>query len=190
MIRTAALCLAMTMSAAAWGQPAPDSGPGYPPPPAGTGGPPPGAMAPGGPGPAPAMAPHAHMPMKERFDAANSTHDGRLTLAQAQAANWRIVVNNFAAIDVDHKGYVTMQDLKQFRQERHAERQAAAHGQAPGGPPAGYGAPGAGGPPPGAGYGGPGAAPPGGAYGGPGAPPPGAYASPGPNGPPPGSQPY
>ncbi|MEJ0047235.1 MAG: hypothetical protein WDN04_14800 [Rhodospirillales bacterium] len=145
-MRKAALILALAVaSGAAWAQPAPDAGP------------PPGAPPPTM---APAMAPH-HMKMKDRFETANTTHDGRLTLDQAQAANWKMVVRHFPDIDHDHKGYVTLQDLKQFRQEMHAAKQGAMpHGQ----PPA------------------PGAPPPG-------APPPGGQ-PPAPGAPPPGSQPY
>jgi hypothetical protein len=47
-----------------------------------------------------------------RFDAANTTHDGHLTLAQAQAAGMHGIVKHFAAIDTTNKGYVTLQDIQ------------------------------------------------------------------------------
>jgi hypothetical protein len=56
----------------------------------------------------------------DRFNAANTTHDGRLTLQQAQAANMPWVSQNFAAIDSQHKGYITVQDVRAYRQEMRA----------------------------------------------------------------------
>jgi hypothetical protein len=58
----------------------------------------------------------------ERFQAANTTSDGRLTLAQAQAANMRMIVRNFDTIDAQHKGYVTLQDIQAYRQQMRATR--------------------------------------------------------------------
>ena len=84
---------------------------------------------------APAQTAPATTPMKakkhrqtlqQRFDAANSTHDGHLTKDQAAAANWPYVTNNFATIDKDRKGYVTVQDIHAFAKARHA----AAHHKA------------------------------------------------------------
>jgi len=65
-----------------------------------------------------------HMRMRDRFEAANTTHDGRLTVDQAQAANWRGLVRNFSQIDVDHKGYVTVQDIRSWGQARRQARAA------------------------------------------------------------------
>jgi len=59
----------------------------------------------------------------ERFQEANTTGDGHLTLEQAQAARMPMIVRNFAAIDAQHKGYVTLQDIRAWRQEMRAERQ-------------------------------------------------------------------
>ncbi len=122
-----------------------------PPPP-----PPPGAMAPPGadqpPGPPPPgstmMAPPQsgqRLHGKAKFDAANVTHDGRLTPDQAQAANWRPVVKHFQEIDADHKGYVTFQDIKAWQHARHAAK-AAARGAVP--PAGAMSAPPQGAPPP------------------------------------------
>jgi hypothetical protein len=53
----------------------------------------------------------------DRFNAANTSHDGRLTLPQAQVANMPWVARNFAAIDTQQKGYITMQDVLTYRQQ-------------------------------------------------------------------------
>jgi hypothetical protein len=121
-------------TSAAYAQPTPpppDMLPPYPgqqgaPPPAEA--PPPGAMQ--APPPAqtgrPSGPPAGHMGSRQRFEAANTTHDGRLTMDQAQAASWRPIARNFQAIDRDHKGYVTMQDIKEWHRARHAAKAAAA----------------------------------------------------------------
>lgn|SRR5579872_3843653 len=57
--------------------------------------------------------------LSQRFDAANVTHDGRLTRQQAQAAMPR-VARNFDAIDVDRKGYVTLQEIQTFNHREQA----------------------------------------------------------------------
>jgi hypothetical protein len=121
------LTLAAGLACASFGtaavaQPAPDQGP-----PPGYGGPPPDQM--GGP-PAPMAGAHAPHGAKARFDAANTTHDGKLTQAQADAAGWRAVSKHFGEIDRDNKGYVTMQDVHAWAQAKHAAR-AAAHASAP-----------------------------------------------------------
>lgn len=69
---------------------------------------------------------HHRRPLKARFAEANTTHDGHLTLAQAQAANWRYVVKNFQAIDKDNKGYVTVEDIHAYAKARRAARRAHA----------------------------------------------------------------
>lgn len=94
--------------------------PSYAEPPEQQGGPPPGASARGGRG----------MKAMQKFEAANTTHDGKLTLQQAQAANLRPLVKNFAAIDREHKGYVTVQDIREWRQARRAAMQQQQQQQA------------------------------------------------------------
>ncbi len=59
----------------------------------------------------------------DRFNAANTTHDGHLTLQQAQAANLPMLVRHFDAIDTQHKGYITLQDLRAYRQQERAAHQ-------------------------------------------------------------------
>jgi len=71
---------------------------------------------------------HHRQTLRQRFDTANTAHDGHLTKDQAAAANWPYVVNNFAAIDKDGKGYVTVDDIHAFAHARHASH-AASHRQ-------------------------------------------------------------
>ncbi len=86
------------------------------PPPATPTQPPPSQAQPGG------RAAHLRAKLRERFEAANTTHDGRLTLGQAQAAHMPLLVKNFAAIDQGQKGYVTEDDLRAFIRQRIAAR--------------------------------------------------------------------
>jgi len=65
----------------------------------------------------------------DRFNAANTSHDGRLTLPQAQVANMPWVARNFAAIDTQQKGYITMQDVLAYRQQMRASRRDASPSQ-------------------------------------------------------------
>ncbi len=68
-----------------------------------------------------------HMLMK--FYAANTTHDGHLTLAQAKAADFRQVADHFNQIDTDKHGYVTFYDIQAWRMDdmaKHLETQANA----------------------------------------------------------------
>ncbi len=84
--------------------------------------------------PAPATTPATPMKksvshrktLQQRFDAANTTHDGHLTKDQATAANWPYVANNFTAIDAEKKGYVTVQDIHTFAKARRAAHQKPA----------------------------------------------------------------
>jgi hypothetical protein len=64
----------------------------------------------------------------KKFDAANTTHDGHLTLAQAQKADLKMIVANFPAIDTQHRGYVTFNDVVAWRLDTiaaHMEKRAA-----------------------------------------------------------------
>jgi len=139
----AAIGLTAGLATAAFAQPGQDQPPpGYGgPPPPGYQGPPPGDMS-GPPGEAPGAmgGPRgAHGP-RARFEAANVTHDGRLTLQQAEAAGWKGVAKHFGEIDRDNKGYITMQDLHAWNATRHAARAGAMQGPPPGsmqGPPPG-----------------------------------------------------
>lgn len=78
------------------------------------------------PAPADSSPTHRRRTMQERFDAANTTHDGHLTLEQARAGRMNAVVRDFAAIDTAKRGYVTLDDIKAHRHAvREAKRTAA-----------------------------------------------------------------
>jgi hypothetical protein len=55
--------------------------------------------------------------LQERFAAANTTRDGKLTLAQAQAGMPR-VAQHFNEIDTQKQGYVTLAQIEQFMAAR------------------------------------------------------------------------
>jgi hypothetical protein len=64
-----------------------------------------------------------------KFYAANTTHDGHLTLAQAKAAGFQPIVAHFTDIDVAKHGYVTFYDIQAWRLDdmaKHLEAKAAA----------------------------------------------------------------
>ena len=61
---------------------------------------------------------------EQRFEDANTTHDGHLTEPQAQAARMRGVATHFAEIDSHHRGYVTLDEIRAWRAERRAARKA------------------------------------------------------------------
>ena len=71
-------------------------------------------------------------PMADRFAAADTNGDGRLRMAEAQAAHWHKVVDHFGAIDADHDGTITLAELRAWRD---ANRGAPAGSPLP--PPAG-----------------------------------------------------
>lgn len=84
-----------------YGAPAPQQG--YPPPPA-------------------SAEPAAGGGLAQRFAAANVTHDGRLTREQAERG-MPFVARNFDAIDIDHKGYVTLPEIRGFASQSGAAGQ-------------------------------------------------------------------
>lgn len=62
-----------------------------------------------------------------KFYIANTTHDGHLTLAQAQAAGLKPVVDHFTYIDVKKRGYVTFYDIEAWHLDdiaQHLEQRA------------------------------------------------------------------
>ena len=69
--------------------------------------------------------------MEERFTAANTTHDGKLTLDQATAGHLRAVARDFAMIDKSKKGYVTLDEIKAHQSEQRAARKAAREAKKP-----------------------------------------------------------
>jgi len=62
---------------------------------------------------------HHRMTMAQRFEAANTSHDGHLTLVQAKSANMSVVVKNYDQIDTSKKGYVTLDDIHAYYRSRH-----------------------------------------------------------------------
>ena len=62
--------------------------------------------------------------LRARFEAANTTHDGHLTLEQARVGRMMMVTRRFDEIDTAHKGYVTLEDLRTFARAQRAARQA------------------------------------------------------------------
>jgi hypothetical protein len=69
---------------------------------------------------------HKRMSMADRFNAANTTKDGHLTLDQAKAAHWAYVARHFDAIDVDKKGYVTTDDIHTYAKANRAKHRRRA----------------------------------------------------------------
>jgi hypothetical protein len=97
--------------------------------------PPPGDIGPGMPPPGHGgWKGHGHHMMDPgqilmKFYAANTTHDGHLTLAQAQAAGLKPVADHFSEIDTGKRGYVTFYDIQAWHLDdmaKHLEQQAAA----------------------------------------------------------------
>ncbi len=68
---------------------------------------------------APPKPAHPHITLEQRFEQANTTHDGHLTQAQAKAG-YRTVARHFTAIDQDKKGYVTEDDIRAYHKARRA----------------------------------------------------------------------
>ena len=66
--------------------------------------------------------------LAQRFDAANVTHDGRLTRDQA-ASGMPMVARHFDEIDVDGKGYVTLSEVRTFAMMHRAELQQQRPGE-------------------------------------------------------------
>ena len=63
-----------------------------------------------------------------KFYAANTTHDGHLTLAQAKSAGFQPVVDHFTDIDVAKHGFVTFYDIQAWQLDdmaKHLEKRAA-----------------------------------------------------------------
>jgi hypothetical protein len=51
--------------------------------------------------------------LQQKFEAADTNGDGKLTLAEAQAGMPRIA-QHFAEIDTNHQGYITLPQIKAF----------------------------------------------------------------------------
>ena len=75
--------------------------------------------------------------MQAKFDAANTTHDGKLTKEQAAAAHMKGIVKNFDKVDADHKGYVTIEDMNAYHKAMHGKKGMMAPAPATDAAPAG-----------------------------------------------------
>lgn len=64
---------------------------------------------------------HHRMSWQKRFEQANATHDGHLTLQQAKDG-YRIVAHHFSEIDAGKKGYVTIDDIAAWHKLQRAMR--------------------------------------------------------------------
>jgi EF hand len=86
------------------------------------------AKAPAAPGAAKASATpgaaSAPNTLADRFAAADVNHDGKLTLEEA-SGKMPMVARNFDKIDKTKRGYVTLDELQAYAQERAAQRNAA-----------------------------------------------------------------
>ena len=82
------------------------------------------ARAQGAPTTSAQSAPH-HQTVAQRFAEANTSHDGHLTLAQAQAG-FPAMAYLFDRIDRDRKGYITMADIHAYYEAKRAARHASA----------------------------------------------------------------
>jgi hypothetical protein len=80
--------------------------------------PPPTAAMPA-PKPAAPAHPQARQTWEERFTQANVAHDGHLTPEEAKTG-YTLIAKHFNDIDVDHKGYVTENDIRAWRIMRKA----------------------------------------------------------------------
>jgi hypothetical protein len=123
-----AFTVALLMSTTAMAQPAPDEG-------AGPDQAPPMQQQQMGPQGGPMQLPPMGAHRGPMFDMANTTHDGRLTRDQAQAGGMMHIAQHFDQIDVDHKGYVTKQDIKAWRMAKRQEKAARMQAQQPPAPP-------------------------------------------------------
>jgi hypothetical protein len=74
--------------------------------------------------PATAATHHVRLSWQEHFVQANAAHDGHLTREEA-TAGYKQVARHFDDIDVDHKGYVTENDIRAWQVMRKAARRLA-----------------------------------------------------------------
>jgi hypothetical protein len=70
---------------------------------------------------APTVTKPHRMSWQQRFAEANATHDGHLTLQQAEAG-YRTIARHFREIDADKKGYLTVEDIDNWHKLQRAMR--------------------------------------------------------------------
>ncbi len=66
------------------------------------------------------------MALKDKFATANSTSDGHLTKAQAEAGGLKSIAKHFAKIDTQGVGFLTLDQVRGFRKEQKAKKAAKA----------------------------------------------------------------
>ena len=66
--------------------------------------------------------PEDPMAFMMKFYAANTTHDGHLTLAQAKTGGLAVIAGHFDEIDVKRLGYVTLYDIEAWHLDDMARR--------------------------------------------------------------------
>jgi hypothetical protein len=69
-------------------------------------------------------APRPRLTTEQRFELANTSADGKLTLDQARLG-YREVARNFAAIDLSGRGYVTVEDILGWQRANREARRTA-----------------------------------------------------------------
>lgn len=65
--------------------------------------------------------------LEQRFAQADSNHDGKLTLAEAQAGMPRLA-EHFDAIDTQHRGYITLREIDRYLIAQARQRRAQQQG--------------------------------------------------------------
>lgn len=60
--------------------------------------------------------------VETHFAAANTTHDGHLTRAQAEQSSWTRVLKRFDEIDTDHKGWVSVDQIHAYNKAHRKHR--------------------------------------------------------------------
>ncbi len=71
-----------------------------------------------------AATPRPRMTTEQRFEQANTTRDGQLTLEQARQG-YKTVARAFETIDATGKGFVTLEDVRAWQKAARDARQAA-----------------------------------------------------------------
>lgn len=70
----------------------------------------------------PSVTARPRMTTEQRFQAANTTRDGKLTREQAMQG-YKSIAKNFDAIDATGKGFVTLDDIRAWRKSVREARQ-------------------------------------------------------------------
>ena len=73
---------------------------------------------------APKKPAHPKITWEQHFATANTAHDGHLTIEQARTG-YQSLFKHFAEIDVGGKGFVTVDDVKNWHKQQRAQHQPA-----------------------------------------------------------------